>query len=606
MLRFPATLLSLLFLHLELWAVSAKPGRRPQYTVDVDNNIVNNYNDRYTVNLTVAGTSVNVMLDTGSTDMWVAPPTGISGAFNNTGAFAEIAYGDGTNFVNGSVGLGPVEIAGFTIPNQAFINVTNSVGEESDSAGGIFGLVGLGFDGPGGSIPSSLTAAGLNGTEVGKAVLSSIFDQNPDKGRFFAFSLSRVGDVKDSADASLVISAYDDEYAAVEFAPALPQFPPNGGRWSVLTDGVSVGGVPIDWPSFGTTTAPGQNAVLFDTGTTNFLVPAQIRDAIYSAVPGAVLAKNSSIPNTKFSEDEDVWVVPCNTPINFSTKFGGQEFPIHPLDLTDLSVIRDAQGKTYSVCTGSITNGGRILGPGLDALYGDSFLRNVYSVFSFGNDTSLPFVQLLSQTNATEAAADFSNVRAEILASSPAELSPLDIIRIFDGPSAVISVPSIPSSSAYSTPTSAVDSSTPTSAVDSSTPTSAVDSSTPTSAVDSSTPTSAADSSTPTSSGSVPECTSAFSSDAVAGAGKASVNLAENGTTSDSTVAKYGPIIIGLLAANLVIMLVVAFLGVMSFVRSGRKSGPTRALNPQYAPVKLKEDAPRSSFSTMEHTAYSD
>ncbi|KAJ7684330.1 hypothetical protein DFH06DRAFT_1288673 [Mycena polygramma] len=125
MLRFPPPLLSLLFLHLQLWPVSAKPGRRPQYTMDADNNIVNNYNDRYTVNLTVAGTSVNVMLDTGSTDMWVAPIGGISGSFKNTGASAEIAYGDGSNFVNGTVGLGLVEIAGFSIPEQAFINVTN-------------------------------------------------------------------------------------------------------------------------------------------------------------------------------------------------------------------------------------------------------------------------------------------------------------------------------------------------------------------------------------------------------------------------------------------------------------------------------------------------
>jgi hypothetical protein len=48
----------------------------------------------------------------------VAPTGGISGAFNDTGAFATIAYGDGSNFVNGSVGLGLVEVAGFSIPNQ--------------------------------------------------------------------------------------------------------------------------------------------------------------------------------------------------------------------------------------------------------------------------------------------------------------------------------------------------------------------------------------------------------------------------------------------------------------------------------------------------------
>ncbi|KAJ7500386.1 aspartic peptidase domain-containing protein [Mycena galericulata] len=551
MLRFPAALLSLLFLHLELRPVYAKPGRQPQYTVDADNNIINNYNDRYTLNLTVAGTVVNVMLDTGSTDMWVAPSGGVSDPVNNTGAFATIYYGDGSNFVNGSVDLGLVEIAGFDIPNQAFINVINSVGEESDEADSIFGLVGLGFDGPGGSIPSSLTAAGYNGTDVGKAVLSSIYDQNPASGRFFAFSLSRVGDVGDSADASLVISGYDDKYAVVQNAPPNFQYPVDSGRWSVLTSGVSVNGAPIPWTAYNGT-ADGQKAVLFDTGTTNFLVPKQVRDAIYSAVPGAVLAPNSSIPNTKFSEDNDVWVVPCKTAVNFTTTFAEQDFPIHPLDVTDTSVLLGPDGNNYTVCVGSITNGGSILGPGLDALYGDSFLRNVYSVFSFGNESLPPFVQLLSDTNTEQAAADFASVRAEILQGSPTELSPQAIINLFDGPSSVSSaspssVPTAPYSSAAA---------------------------------------------------SVATSTLASSSDALDGSGKPAVDLTDSSSSSgDSAVEKYGPIIVGLLAANLVILLLVAFLGIMSFVRGGRTAGPTRAVNPSYVPVKLREDVPRSSFS---------
>lgn len=152
-----------------------------------------------------------------------------------------------------------------------------SVGEESDVSSGVFGLVGLGFDGPRGSIPAALTAAGYNGTDVGKAVLSSIYAQNPSSGRFFSFSLSRVGDVQDSADASLVISGYDDKYTAVQSAPLLPQYPADSGRWSVLTEGISVGGSAIEWTSYESKLPKGQTAVLFDTGTTNFLVSATVR-----------------------------------------------------------------------------------------------------------------------------------------------------------------------------------------------------------------------------------------------------------------------------------------------------------------------------------------
>jgi hypothetical protein len=107
------------------------------------------------------------------------------------------------------------------------IKLSQSAGEESD----IFGLVGLGFDGPNGTIPSALTNAGFNGTEIGKSVLTSIYDQDVTKGQFFSLSLSRFGDVEDTADASLVINGFDDKYASVQFAPLLPQFPVNSGAW---------------------------------------------------------------------------------------------------------------------------------------------------------------------------------------------------------------------------------------------------------------------------------------------------------------------------------------------------------------------------------------
>ncbi|KAJ7061462.1 aspartic peptidase domain-containing protein [Mycena amicta] len=561
MLRFPATVLSLLLLHLDPCLVAAKPGRRPHYAMDADNNIINNYNDRYTVNLTVAGTPVNVMLDTGSTDMWVAPVGGLAGQVKDTGAFAAIFYGDGSNFINGSVDLGDVEIAGFSIPQQAFINVLNSVGEESDVANGIFGLVGLGFDGPSGSIPSSLTQSGLNGTDVGKAVLSSIYAQNPTKGQFFSFSLSRVGDVDDTADASLVISDFDPKYAAVANAPALPQYPVDGGRWSVVTDGISVNGQDIPWTSFSTDLPSGQTTVLFDTGTTNFLVPAALRDAIYSSVPGAVVSRNSAIPNLKFSEDQDTWVIPCHTAVNMTTKFAGQLFPIHPLDLTDMAFLVGPDGNNYTVCIGSVTNGGPILGPGLDALYGDSFLRNVYSVFSFGNDTTGPHVQLLADSDTDQAAADFTTVRNELLQNAPPELPPAAIIALFDGPNAVTSV----------------------------------------SAIASATPTGAGSS--------IPTCIPNSSSDVLSGS-KNAVNLANDSSSSD-TIGKWGPIIVGLLVANLLLLLLVSFVSVMSYIRNGRQAGATKAAaSARYVPVKLRDDstfvAPRTSYEEHDQVRYSD
>ncbi|KAJ7255244.1 aspartic peptidase domain-containing protein [Mycena rebaudengoi] len=584
MLRSSATLLLLSSIELGLVYAAHLPGYGPPVlAVDVDNNIINKYNDRYTVALNVSGTLVNVILDTGSSDLWLASPQKL-GPFTDTGVVAKMSFGDGSTFVNGTIGLGPVEFVGFDIPKQAFLNVTENVGFTPEcNYAGICGLIGLGFDNPRNAvIPNRLTQAGLDGNTIGKSALSNIFSQQPNSEQFFAFSLSRAGDLEDSADASLTIAAYDDDYAAVQYSPKLPQFPKNSGTWSILAQGIAVENKTIPWTSYSPTTPSGELVVLLDTGTTNFLVPAEVRDAIYSAVPGAVVSRNSSIGNAHFSEDRDVWVIPCTTAINFTTSFGGQTFTIHPLDLTDFTTRIGPDGKNYTVCSGSITNGGEILGRSWDALYGDSFLRNTYTVFAFGNETVSPYVQLLSQNDGGEADT-FNRLRARLLANSPPELSPKDLIALFDGPSpassAVSSRPSSPPSSTPSSEPSAVSASTAPSAAESHWQPSA---------------TRPADS---------PEATCSCAPALSNAAGKASVNLADNDTsTTDSQVSKYGPVIVGLLAANLVLLLVLAFLGVMGFVRNGRKTGPTRSA--AYAPVKIKEDLSRQSIA--EDRPYSD
>ncbi|KAJ7171196.1 hypothetical protein C8R46DRAFT_1087942 [Mycena filopes] len=95
--------------------------------------------------------------------------------------------------------------------------------------------------------------------------------------------------------------------------------------------------------------------------------------------------------------------------------------------------------------------------------------------------------------------------------------------------------------------------------------------------------------------------------------GKVAVDLADvDNTTSNNANAglgsfvdrdTYAPVIIGLLGANVILLLLVAVFSVMNFVRSGRAAGSKAA----YVPVKLREEAaPRASFSTGHHTMYSD
>ncbi|KAJ6587459.1 hypothetical protein DFH09DRAFT_1307688 [Mycena vulgaris] len=66
-----------------------------------------------------------------------------------------------------------------------------------------------------------------------------------------------------------------------------------------------------------------------------------------------------------------------------------------------------------------------------------------------------------------------------------------------------------------------------------------------------------------------------------------------SGTVSDSS--KYGPIIIGLVATNLVLVLVLAALGALSYFRP--RSNGSRPI-PRYVPVKVKDDALLASYPT--------
>ncbi|KAJ7131884.1 aspartic peptidase domain-containing protein [Mycena crocata] len=505
---------------------------------DIADDISNFSNNRYTATVSIGGQKINVSLDTGSTDLWLNPRGGV-GSFESTGVTHEIHYGQGTTFINGTIGLAEMSIAGHTIPHQAFINVTMNHGLD-ECGGGICGLIGLGFDSPNKGIVKELSSAGLDGPKVGKSVLSSIFDMSPtpEKNRFFGLSLSRLGDEHDSADASLTIGEYEAEYTGVQWETKRPVFPATAEEWNILTDGVIVNGVEISWPTGDENTPAGKHIIGLDSGTPNIIMRPEIRDRIYSAVPGAVLTKNSSLHGGYWSADHDVWVVPCNTSIDFSAIFNGQPYPIHPLDLTRMYT-KEKDGVKYTFCVGSITNGGTITSGRREALYGPTFLRNVYTVFSFGDKETSPYVQFLSRTNQWEAAQDFANVRKDLLAKYPPEIAPANLIRIFDGPS-----------------------------------------------------------------------TSSGDSCSVRPSTTARVALVDgdSNTGSSSTLSKYAPIIIGLLVANLVIVLALLGLVVTTFIRRRRATGlgHPASLRPGYIPAKMRDDA-RSSFGdSVEDRPYAD
>ncbi|KAJ7716090.1 aspartic peptidase domain-containing protein [Mycena metata] len=403
-----------------------------------NNNLINKRNERYTANITISGRVVNVALDTGSTDLWVKPPEGLP-SFNDTKLNATLRYGDGSDFVSGDIGVGKFELDQYTIPFQAFLNVDDAAdAEQPDFDDGIFGLWGLGFNTPGSSGVNDAVQTAFGATATwGQSVLANIFAANQTGADYIGIALSRTGDAGGTADASLTISEYDSDYQAVANSPKISQNPLNSGAWTVTLDGLSVGGKKITWPSTMAQAPAGKNIVHLDTGTTNVMMPAEQVAAIYSSIPGAVLSPDSLIPPTQFSTTNDVWVVPCNASVKVVASFGGQNFPIHPLDVSDLQIVTSPDGtRNFTMCIGTFTDVGSIVDRESDALFGDSFLRNVYTVFDFGtggNTKGNPFVQMLSTTDDSKAQSDLVTVRSALMANMPPEISPLDLVKIFNG-----------------------------------------------------------------------------------------------------------------------------------------------------------------------------
>ncbi|KAJ7122182.1 aspartic peptidase domain-containing protein [Mycena epipterygia] len=405
--------------------------------------------------------------------------------YRNAGS---ISYASNT-VVNGTIGFGSVGLGGYTFAQQAFVGATE-VGLAGIVNHGLSGLIGFAFDG---TAPSAITATldyqGSNAT-AGQPFLFNIFDQTPDTDNFIGISLSRTGDLEGSVNASFTINEIDETYAAVFNSTLIPIFPPEKRRWSLPLDAVIVNGNAVPIP--GSTVAKtrrGKFVALMDTGTPAATVPVDLFNAIYASIPGAL-----------FSSSQGNWVVPCNTTSIVTVVLGLRSVLSHtPLDLSDATVI---DGVT--VCTASFQ---AMAGNGdFDALFGDSILRNIYSLYNFGSaiaksPSAASSMQLLSQTDPSAAVADVLKVRMALLAIGPPEGVPASFR---------------PLTHMYPPPTRA---------------------------------------------------------------------------TTDQ-IRKYAPVVIGLLAANLLGVLILTIVGLTLCVRRGGTSGTS---SPQYIAVKLRDEEPQES-----------
>lgn len=185
----------------------------------------------------------------------------------------------------------------------------------------------------------------------GNSVLNRIFSQNATSANYLTILLDRLGDASNNVTGQLTISEIVPGYENITAMPKLQvdkvhRLTDQDQHWQVYTDADGVigpDGQPMKVDSIVPSAPDNQLVVVFDSGYTLPQVPRKMSDMIYGRVPGAV-----------YNEDSEIWTVPCSQMINLTFKFGGHDFPIHPLDVSssDFNMI-DKTGNP--VCVGAVS-----------------------------------------------------------------------------------------------------------------------------------------------------------------------------------------------------------------------------------------------------------
>ncbi|KAH9065098.1 acid protease [Lactarius deliciosus] len=364
---------------------------------------LDSFNGSYNINITLGGNQYSVQIDTGSSDLWVA---GAVPQAKDTGANASIQYAIGSKA--GPVKTAQLEILGFTVPDQAFIEVPSG-GDAPDGTG----LIGLGPN-----IGSHVHDA-LNDLPAGDTPLDRIFRQNLTTPNYLTVLLNRPNDTAEKYAGAMTIGEVLPQYSNITNQPKVPVSSLQSGsfaqdqHWSIVLDSngiIGPDGKAVNVTS-NATDAPthdvNQLVAVFDTGFTLPQVPSEVARALYSGAKGAKLTNVQKAGG-------DIWVIDCDAEVNATFLIGGQSYPVHPLDLNQQNT--DDDGNV--VCFGAFQP--RIAGaedPTFDMILGMAWLTNVYLLIDYGDfvdgttKTDDPYVQLLPMTDPAAAHADFVATR---------------------------------------------------------------------------------------------------------------------------------------------------------------------------------------------------
>ncbi|KAF8998527.1 aspartic peptidase domain-containing protein [Cyathus striatus] len=317
--------------------------------------------------------SFNVILDTGSSDLWVADANcdllssgcgNITTRYNsdNSSTFTDlnttfkITYGSGQAF--GELGEDVVQMAGFEVSNQVFARCDDvSTGLVTDPVSGLLGLAYQSIA-TSGAMPFWETLAsqgawdeplmGFHLTRYNNATVSSSEEPGGQFNMGFTNSTLYTGDID-------YVNLTD-----------------NGSYWLLQMLSINVQGNTIELPQNESSHAA------IDTGTTLIGGPSAMVSQIFQQIPGSQAGGGS------FS---GFYLFPCNTTVDVSLNFGSKSWSISPADFNIGTYCCD-------LCVGAffdVDSGQSSRMPSW--IVGDTLLKNVYSVFRY-SPPSVGFAEL--------------------------------------------------------------------------------------------------------------------------------------------------------------------------------------------------------------------
>jgi len=341
------------------------------------NNLVNKGTDSSYYGSIAVGTppvAVHVILDTGSSDLWLASSTCYTGCrnvptfnaassstFKNlTTAFA-IRYGSGQ--AAGELVSDSVQMAGFQVTGQTFA-LADQVSANLLSSP-ISGLMGLGWSTIASSRATPFWETLARGSQWSEPVMS--------------FFLTRFINVR-NADAqepggefmmggtNTQLYTGDIDYVSI----------PSGQEsyWLIPLTGLTVNGASV---------LSGSVNAAIDTGTTLVGGPTDAISALFAQIP-------NSQPGT--GDLEGYYIYPCSTSVTITMTFSSKTWTIDPADFLLMRA-------SNTMCVGAFF-ALSLSGSAPQWIVGDTFLKNVYSVYRY-NPPSIGFANLSSNALAQNA-----------------------------------------------------------------------------------------------------------------------------------------------------------------------------------------------------------